>query len=45
MKAKLIFKLPKDQQEYDRANKALDMASVIWEFSTNCRKKNKKQIF
>ena len=35
---KIIFRLPEDQQEYNRVNKALDMASVLWEFSTNCRK-------
>lgn len=28
-KVKMIFKLPEDQQEYDRANKALVMASVL----------------
>ena len=39
MKAKLIFKLPKENEEYMRCVKATDMASVLWEFGSNCRKK------
>ena len=38
MKAILKFKLPEDQQEYNRCNKANDMASVLWSFSSNIKK-------
>ena len=37
-KAKLIFKLPKENEEYMRCVKATDMASVLFEFGSNCRK-------
>lgn len=39
MKAKLIFDLPEDQQDFNRATKSSDMAAVLWEFASNCRKK------
>ena len=39
MLAKLIFKLPEEREEYNRANKALDMASVLWELQANSRKR------
>ena len=31
MKAKLIFKLPEEQQEFNRASKATDLALCIWD--------------
>jgi replication initiation and membrane attachment protein DnaB len=30
MKAKLIFNLPEDAFDFERCNKSLDMALVIW---------------
>lgn len=38
MKAKLIFSLPKEQQEFERCTKASDMTLVLWEFARNSRK-------
>lgn len=37
MKAKLTFKLPKDQMDYDLANAAQSMASFMWEFQNYLR--------
>jgi hypothetical protein len=39
MKAKLIFKIPKEQKAFLAATKASDMASVLWEITYNLRKK------
>jgi hypothetical protein len=33
MKAKLIFNLPKDEMEYNRCNKSLDMALALFDIS------------
>jgi DNA polymerase I-like protein with 3'-5' exonuclease and polymerase domains len=38
MKAKIIFKLPKESKEHLRCVKATDMASVLWEFARNSKK-------
>ena len=38
MKAKLIFKLPEEQQEFDRASKATDLALCIWDIEQYYRK-------
>ena len=37
MKATLTFNLPADQEEYDRANAALDMAAFIWDWDQKMR--------
>jgi len=37
MKATLTFNLPDDQEEYDRANAALDMAALIWDWDQKMR--------
>ena len=37
MKATLTFKLPEEQEEYDRANAALEMASMIWDWDIKMR--------
>lgn len=41
MKAKLIFDLenPDDRVSFNIASKASDMASIIFEFTANCRKR------
>jgi len=38
MKAKLIFKLPEDQVEFEQCSKASDLAFIIWEFCHNSKK-------
>ena len=38
MKAKLIFKLPEEQQEFNRASKATDLALCIWDIEQYHRK-------
>lgn len=37
MKAKLTFKLPKEQEEYNRANAALDMARILNDWTDHMR--------
>ena len=37
MKAKLIFDLPDDKQEFNLANSALDLCSFIWDFQQYLR--------
>ena len=41
MKAIHKFNLPEDQEEYNRANKALDMAGVLWDFDQYLRAQQK----
>ena len=41
MKAKLIFKLPEDLNEYKMASKASDMYSVLWDHDQWLRSKIK----
>lgn len=35
------FTLPKEQEEYDRCNKALDLCSFIWDFQQYLREQVK----
>ena len=46
MKAKLIFDLSdsEDVQRFERVCKANDMASVIWEFLRNSRKRIEQEL-
>jgi hypothetical protein len=46
MKAKIIFDLtdPDDRDDYARANKALDMALVLWEIQANIKKRAENWI-
>lgn len=46
MKAKLIFDLndPDDKESFNRCNKSLDMASVLFEISTNLRRTVENKI-
>ena len=37
MKARLTFKLPKDQEDYDRANAAMSLCSFIHDFDNYLR--------
>ena len=39
MKAKLIFKIPKEQKAFLAAAKADDMAAALWEITHNLRKR------
>ena len=39
MEATLKFNLPEDQKEFNRCNKATDMALVLWELVYNARKR------
>ena len=41
MKAILKFKLPKDREEYERANKALALCSFVWDFQGYLRAQQK----
>jgi hypothetical protein len=41
MKAKLIFELPEEQYEYDLANNASSMHSVLWDFEQWLRRQIK----
>jgi hypothetical protein len=44
MEAILKFNLPDEQQEYDRFNKADDMANMLWEVLLNDKKKFIRQL-
>jgi hypothetical protein len=37
MKATITFNLPEDQEEYQRANKAPDLCSLVWDFEQHLR--------
>ena len=41
MKAKIIYFLPEDELDYNRANKAFDMASALYVISQYLRKVDK----
>jgi len=43
MKAKLIFNLPKEQMEFNRATKSLDMACALFDI-LQLRKKTERQF-
>ena len=38
MKAKLEFNLPKDQDEFNAATKAMDWALLVWDLDQQCRR-------
>ncbi len=38
MKSKLIFKLPEDLQEYEQCCKASNMASILFEMTSNVKR-------
>ncbi len=44
MKAKLIFSLPEEQQDFDRCVKSSDLCAVIWEFTSNSRKRIEREF-
>ena len=44
MKAILKFDLPDESEDFLRATRALDMASVLWEISYNLRKRTENEF-
>ena len=37
MKVSITYNLPEEQEEYDRANKATDLCSFVWDFQQYLR--------